>query len=212
MATDWELKRSRHALGQRLESACQTRDCPSPPRRSPTSSEPHRLPGGARSRLARRTNVPSPHRLPRCAQAREEYEGAGGDNVFGSVDRHKTFLGPETINKAYAVLQQQFLEHPQGLEQALLVVGANRGFGQEEKQRSGSHKTVDEFHLFLLVFMYVHGGAQQFMAPFLPGVKVSQGHFSRLLVNSTPVVVQTWRASTIVFAHCCGWLRTPVPQ
>jgi hypothetical protein len=127
-----------------------------------------------------------------CAQAREEFERAGGDTVFGCVDRHKTFLHPEAVNKAYEQVQQQFPEHPEGLERALHIVGASRAFGPEEKQRTGSHMTVDEFHLFLLVFMYVHGGVQQFMAPFLPGVKVSQGHFSRLLVNSTPVVARTW--------------------
>jgi hypothetical protein len=43
------------------------------------------------------------------------------------------------------------------------------------------------------------------MAPFLPGIGVSQGHFSRLLVNATPVVASCW-ASKYYRVRPLAWL------
>ena len=138
-------------------------------------------------------------------QAREEFERAGGDAFFGEVERHRTFLDPEAVNVAYAQMQQQFPSAPEALERALHVVASRRALGTEEKQRAVAHKVVDDFHLFLLVFMYVHGGVLQFMAPFLPGIKVSQSHFSRLLGNATPAVASAW-ASKYYCVRPLEWL------
>jgi hypothetical protein len=139
------------------------------------------------------------------AQALEEYERAGGDRVFSQVERHRTFPDPDAIHAAYEQMQQQFPNAHGALERALHVVASRRAFGPEEKQRTAAHKVVDDFHLFLLVFMYVHGGVLQFMAPFLPGIKVSQSQFSRLLDNATPVVARSW-ASKYYCVRPLDWL------
>lgn len=140
------------------------------------------------------------------AQARTEYEKAGGDTFFARVERRKTFLDPEAVNEAYRQMQQQYPHKEEALERALHVVASRRGFGPDEKERRASHQVVDNFHLFLLVFMYIHGGALQFMAPFLPGIKVSQGQFSRLLVNATPEVARVW-ASKYYCKRPLQWLQ-----
>jgi hypothetical protein len=65
---------------------------------------------------------------------------------------------------------------------------------------------VDSFHCFLLVFLYVHGGVLEFQAPILPGIEVSQSHFSRLLNNYTPVVASNW-AALYYRQRDLAWLR-----
>jgi hypothetical protein len=60
------------------------------------------------------------------------------------------------------------------------------------KDPRGRKAVVEPFSVFLLVFMYVHGGVREFEAPFLPGVFCSQSQFSCLLDNAASVVFQKW--------------------
>ena len=137
--------------------------------------------------------------------ARAEFERAGGEAVLNAVDRHQTHLDSQSLNPAYEHVIQQFPGVGDLLHRSLLAVGMRRAVDAEEKVSGKAHPRVDAFHLFLLVFMYVHGGVMEYMAPFLPGIGVSQGHFSRLLVNSTPVVARCW-ASKYYRVRPLAWL------
>ncbi len=83
------------------------------------------------------------------------------------------------------------IEYPDCQEELSAAVKdflARRTDSKEAKDARGRHATVDEHHVFLLMFMYLHGGMLQFTGPFLPGIKVSAGQVSRLLTNAMPVV------------------------
>lgn len=129
------------------------------------------------------------------AVARKEYELAGGDAAFGQIDRHGTHLSAEVVHQAYQQMLQQYPAATAELKRAFETVFARRvAVGDHEKDARGRHAVVSNYHLFLLVFMYVHGGVLEFNAPFLPGIGVSESQFSRLLMNSTPVVASQWAA------------------
>ncbi len=82
--------------------------------------------------------------------------------------------------------------------------GVAQSLGPDEDERHASHEVVDQFHLFLLVFVYVFGGVLQFVAPFLPGINVSQGQFSCLLVNATPKMARSGQSRTSANGDCLG--------
>jgi hypothetical protein len=91
------------------------------------------------------------------------------------------------------------------LKVALAVVSEKTSFSDGKMDLRGAKPIVDNYHLFLLVFMYVRGGVKEFMAPFLSGVRVSQSQFSRLQNNATPVVAGKW-ASMYYEKRSLSWL------
>lgn len=123
--------------------------------------------------------------------ARAEYERMGGDAVFGAVDRHTSQIGGDALQDARLVLYEQLPGCQKELEIAFSVVLA-RSKKKADSGHRGHATVVDDFHLFLLVFMYVHGGVLDEWAPFLPGIGISKSQCSRLLRNTVPVVVQHW--------------------
>lgn len=129
------------------------------------------------------------------AVARTEYELAGGDDVFDAVERHGTHLSPQVVQEAYDLMLHGYPAVHAELQRAKETVVQRRVADSGlEKANCGPKAVVSGYHLFLLVFMYVHGGMMEFTAPFLPGIQVSQSHFSRLLMNATPVVASKWAA------------------
>jgi hypothetical protein len=122
--------------------------------------------------------------------AREQFELAGGSRVFAAVDRHTSHISEDALLEARRILCEQMPGCKRELELAFEHVS------NHQKKSSSGHRgnatVVDDFHLFLLVFMYIHGGVLEEWSPFLPGIKVSKSQCSRLLRNTVPVVVQNW--------------------
>lgn len=131
--------------------------------------------------------------LPNVAKAREEFERAGGYAEFKGVRRHQTSLSAEVVLRAGEEIRFQFPEDCSFVSEAVLSVQQRRCWIYDnEKDSRGRLPVVDEFALFLIPFMYVYGGVMEYMAPFLPGIHVSQPQFSRLLLNVAPVVAKKW--------------------
>lgn len=122
----------------------------------------------------------------------EEYEKAGGEEVFGQIHRHAASLDEDLIKQAAAHVRLQFPGCEDEVKRAEEKVSKRRVVRKEPKDRRGRKAVVEPFSVFLLVFMYVHGGVREFEAPFLPGVFCSQSHFSRLLDLAASVVFQKW--------------------
>lgn len=139
------------------------------------------------------------------ATARKEFEKAGGHAVFGSLARHGTALDAESLKRALEIALDQMPGCGAELQAAYAAVFARRVHGDSKASQQGRKPIVDSFHLFLLPFMYVHGGMLQAWAPFLPGVGVSQSHFSRLVTVATPVVSWSW-ASNYYCKRGLAWL------
>jgi hypothetical protein len=84
----------------------------------------------------------------------------------------------------------------------------------QKRQRKGDGRgakaRIDAQHLFLVPFLYIAGGFQQWAAPMLDGLRCSQQHFSRLLALSMPVVVEQW-ARRYYTTRNMAWLREHCP-
>lgn len=135
----------------------------------------------------------------------DEYQKAGGDGVFGALKRHSTPIPSEQLEPAKVELLIAFPELKSVMDTAMAPLLASADEDDEPKSHRGAPPVVDHFHLFLLVFMYVHGGVLEFMAPFLPGIGITQEQFSRLLNISTPVVASKW-ASLYYKQRSLSWL------
>jgi hypothetical protein len=129
--------------------------------------------------------------FPNLAVAREEYEKAGGDAVFGAV-RRRVVMDRDVLEKAAAHVAEQFPGCGEAVEAAKQAVLARFIDSERPKDTRGRKAEVEPFSAFLLVFMYVFGGQLEFMAPILPGIHCSKGHFSRLLDIFAPVVEEKW--------------------
>ena len=140
-----------------------------------------------------------------AAVAKEQFFMAGGDLVFGNVSHHQTFLDAESLMYAVGAVTLQYPDCTREIRAAENVVLRRREDSGEAKDRRGRQPQVDSFHLFLLMFMYVHGGMMQFTGPFLPGICVSEAQVSRLLRNGVPVVAAEW-ATLYYGQRSLSWL------
>jgi uncharacterized small protein (DUF1192 family) len=130
--------------------------------------------------------------FPSFQEAWNDFNGCGGETVFGLVGRHSTFLPKESVDNAARTLKDQFPGFQGLLDRAQTTVSARRSKNQEKTSRSGRPVHVEPFALFLLPFMYVYGGALESWSEFLPGISCSSSHFSRLLQIATPLVCKHW--------------------
>jgi hypothetical protein len=144
----------------------------------------------------------------------QEAAECGALEVLGTLERNKvepstTFLEEQTqaLQKALPGLEGEIDEAlARCLERAQKK--PKKGDGRGAKTR------IDVEHLFLIPFLYMVGGFQQWTAPMLDGIRCSQQHFSRLLAISTPVVVDRW-ARQYYQPRNIAWLKQfcpPRPQ
>lgn len=125
-------------------------------------------------------------------EAEDEFEKVGGDAAFSQIKRHGTPIAGEALDRVMEVLNQQMPDLHEPLAAARTEVFSRRVNVSERISNRGRPELVDQFHCFLLVFAYVHGGVLEFQAPFIPGLGVTESHFSRLLNVFTPVVAAQW--------------------
>lgn len=124
--------------------------------------------------------------------ARDAFESAGGNGVFGSLKRHAASLAVDNVEEWWETNKNQFPDLQNEWAAAKEIVVAREVKRSAPKSRDGPEKTVSDLSLFLIPFMYVWGGVWEYMAPFLPGVLCDSGHFSRLLNISVPQVTDNW--------------------
>ncbi len=139
------------------------------------------------------------------AAARAAFDNSGGEAYFGSLRRHDSPLAADDLVAARDHLLHQLTGCAHEVEAAFNVVSARRSHSEVKETRRGPRPKVDAFHLFLLPFMFVHGGVLEAWAPFLPGVGVSQSQFSRLLAVAGPAVARKW-ASMFYCKRDLRWL------
>lgn len=127
-----------------------------------------------------------------AVEAEREYGLSGGDAVYGALHRHGTVIDTSSMSSAYSRVSEQFPGLESLIDNAMSSMSSQHRAPDGVKSNCGAPVVVDNFHLFLLVFMYVHGGVLEAWSSFLPGIGVSQGQFSRLLHTAAPVVASTW--------------------
>jgi hypothetical protein len=125
--------------------------------------------------------------------------------VFGAIRRHVEAIDKDVLEKAAAHIAEQFPGCGEAVEAAKQAVLARGIDSERPKDTRGRKAEVEPFSAFLLVFMYVFGGQLEFMAPILPGIECSMGHFSRLLSIYAPVVKERW-ASEYYKKRDVSWL------
>ena len=142
-----------------------------------------------------------------AVHARAELNLSGCKMELDALSRHHHDADPTLLTEMANLLADFMPDVKEEVKGALADC-----LGKIEKKdgtvsQRGRSCTVDTEHLFLIPFLYVMGGFYEWMAPLLPGIKISQEHFSRLLSLSLPVVVKNW-----VPRYYCDrslpWLRT----
>jgi hypothetical protein len=121
-----------------------------------------------------------------------EFEKAGGENVFGSARRDRTFLDPVRMPDVRKLLHLQFPRQQELVDRGCDQLAQKLEEESLPRGRGGAPPAVDAFHLFLIPFVYIYGGLDESLAPILPGISVSQSHFSRLLRVSAHLVLEKW--------------------
>ena len=137
--------------------------------------------------------------------AREQLAETGCVDALSRRGRHAVDPEPEIMREAADELASALPGLEDDVQAVLdeLLEKYNRG---APEHGGGPKPTVDDEHVCLLPFIYVMGGFQQWMAPLLPGVRVSGARFSRLLDIATPIVVENWVTSYYAPRNI-AWLR-----
>lgn len=140
-------------------------------------------------------------------EARLELESSGCKTELEALKRHHNDPDPELLREMAGVLSDFMPDASSDIHLALGDCLQKISDSHSTKAPQGRQPVVDVEHLFLIPFLYIMGGFYEWSAPILPGIGVSQEHFSRLLSLSLPIIVEKW-----VPRYYCHrgiqWLRT----
>lgn len=109
-----------------------------------------------------------------------------------AMDRHGTVFVSGILGDAAKELKSAFPGISDEVDAELEALLFREAKNRNDHETRGRETIVDDRHLFLVPFLYIIGCFLEWMSVFLPGIRVSGGHFSRLLNNSLPIVVQYW--------------------
>ncbi len=109
--------------------------------------------------------------------AREELEKSNCLETIRQMDRHRVALPAERLQEACNVIKEAM---PQLADVATLALERELGKTRKSvgKDSRGRKTSVDDRHVFLLVFVYVFGGMFEWAGPLLPGIRVRQSRFA----------------------------------
>lgn len=135
-------------------------------------------------------------------EAKWDAEKSGALDLLRSTGRHAVPLRADLIEPVAGLLAGEFPGLQGIIEEARddLLRVAQEGAG------SVRQSALTDWHWFLIPFLYVYGGVEEWMAPLLPGIRVSASHFSRLLDIGVPIVAEKW-AHGYFQERGVDWLR-----
>jgi len=143
--------------------------------------------------------------------ARNEYDVVGGDVLFSRVPRHSAMIDMTMSKPALDHLLRRYPDLQEELQEAAGELFAEMTGLSQPKRNQGRRKKVDDFHLFLIPLITVHSGFAHWVMELVPGIRISRTHFSTLLQNATPIVVEKWvprwytrRSVTWLKKYCGG--------
>jgi hypothetical protein len=146
----------------------------------------------------------------RPAECLSEAESCGALARLSTLGRHEVECSTAHLEEQAQVLHALMPTLGEEVDLALARCLQRSQKRQKKGDGRGAKAKIDERHLFLIPFLYVVGGFQQWAAPMLDGLRCSQQHFSRLLALSFPVVVDSW-AKRYYRKRNMAWLRENCP-
>ena len=140
-------------------------------------------------------------------EARLECQSSGCRKELEAVSRHHHDADPVLLSEMAGILSDFMPGVADEVQLALSDCVSTISKPRVVKAPQGRVPIVDVDHFFLIPFLYIMGGFYEWSAPILPGIGVSQEHFSRLFSLSLPIIVGKW----VPIYYCdrsMDWLRT----
>jgi hypothetical protein len=122
----------------------------------------------------------------------EEARSCGALAALSTLGRHEVPVGESFLEEQAQRLHAAMPGLSDEIDRAVALCMEARQKKPRKDDGRGRKTRVDVEHLFLIPFLYVVGGFDQWTGPMLDGIRVSQQQFSRLLAISMPVVVEHW--------------------
>lgn len=130
--------------------------------------------------------------FPDAATALQEWNQNGLPAALKHMRMHEADFPEGLVNECAAEL----IHALPGFDDDIMAIAAEMAAEEQNHQRShhahGPKSSVNADHVFLIPFLYIIGGFPGWMAPLIPGIRLSKSHFSRLLNNATPIVARLW--------------------
>ncbi len=143
--------------------------------------------------------------------AQREMRISGAFLALERTQRHQAAPTSATLEDAAAQVQAMMPGFSDEVEEALRSCKKRvEKFHHEKRSTKGRKRTIDDEHFFLVPFLYIVGGFQMWEAPLLPGIHLSESHFSRLLHIAAPIVAEKW-CPRFFTMRSLAWLRKFCP-
>lgn len=139
-----------------------------------------------------------------------ELERSGAKKELKAARRDHAPVPVEFLPAAAEKLKVGLPAHAGDIDMVLQQLLAKEKKRDAPKDKRGATSKVNTTHQFMLVFCYIVGGFEDWQGYILPGIRLSQSHFSRLFAVSAPIVAQKWAPRW--FCHrSLEWLKKNSP-
>lgn len=148
--------------------------------------------------------------FPTAAVAKEELSRNGLMDELGRLNLHMAEFPQGLIEECMQELAHAMPGLDEDIQAIALEMMAEERNLRPRHNAHGPNASVNAAHLFLIPFLYLIGGFLGWMAPLLPGIRVSKSHFSRLLNNVSPILAKLWVPRWFC-SRGIDWLETYSP-